>query len=96
MMTKKTSESQAVANKKLADRIERALLKHAAGKLALTPLQLYAARIIRARLTPNLKSVELIEKTGYEPIYKIVRRIIYPGDLVNGVPSFRSSDPNSA
>ncbi|WP_460151823.1 hypothetical protein [Pseudomonas sp. S2_B07] len=82
MTTKKTADSQAVVNKKLADRIEKALLKHAAGKLALTPLQLYAARIIRARLTPNLRSVELIEKIGYEPITKIVHRIIYPGDVV--------------
>jgi len=93
MMTKKTSESQAVANKKLADRIERALLKHAAGKLALTPLQLYAARIIRARLTPNLRSVELIGKIGYEQITKIVRLTIYPGDVIHDVSSFRRPEP---
>lgn len=79
MTTKKTADSQAVANKSLADRIDRALLKHADGKLALTPLQRYAARIIRAWLLPNLKSVELTEEARCEP-YIIIRRIIYPGD----------------
>jgi hypothetical protein len=81
MMAKKEPESQTVVNKRLANRIERALLKHAAGSLAMTPLQLLAGRIVRARLTPNLKAVEVIEKSGYKPITRIIRQIIYPGDV---------------